>query len=173
MRKWIWGVAALVALALGANAISVGYPLWKIAREDLVGRDATLFAYHRFGVDPSGIVYDLWDVPLDASFADIARLFFVFADEMRGRDFDRIYLAYRGRVKFVMDGRDFKTIGDDRHFGQNPIYMVRTLPEKLVRPDGQPAFGQWTGGWLGVTTKQLEDLNEMHRQWYLDEMLRS
>lgn len=172
MKKLLAGIFAVMAIVVSANVASVEYSLWKVARNDAIGRDATLFAYHRFGVDPGGLVFDLWKVPISASAADVMRLFFSFAEEMRDRDFDRVYLAYRGKLRFVMDGRDFREIGSERHFGQNPIYLVRTFPEKLMHLDGLPAFGQWTGGWLGVMTKQLEDVSEMHRQWYLDEMLR-
>ncbi|BCG73329.1 hypothetical protein MesoLj113a_44870 [Mesorhizobium sp. 113-1-2] len=69
-----------------------------------------------------------------------------------------------------MDGDYFRQIGREREW-QNPVYVIRTLPENLKRIDGEPAFDTWTGGWLGVASKQMEDHAEFHKQWYLRDML--
>jgi hypothetical protein len=45
------------------------------------------------------------------------------------------------------------------------------LPEHVYALDGTPAFGTWTGGWLGVMGKQLDDSNEFHKQWWVNEAL--
>ena len=50
---------------------------------------------------------------------------------------------------------------------QNPVYTMRTFSSHLYRPDGTKAFPEWTGGWLGVMTKEMEQFNEFHQQWYL------
>lgn len=47
---------------------------------------------------------------------------------------------------------------------------MRNFPENLYRPDGQRAFGSWTGGLLGVVGKQMEDFREFHKQWYVEDM---
>ncbi|BAV45427.1 Uncharacterized protein MLTONO_0524 [Mesorhizobium loti] len=69
-----------------------------------------------------------------------------------------------------MDGDYFRQTGREREW-QNPVYVIRTLPENLKRIDGEPAFDTWTGGWLGVASKQMEDHAEFHKQWYLRDML--
>jgi len=53
---------------------------------------------------------------------------------------------------------------------QNPVYTIRTFPENLYTIDGKNVYGEWTGGLLGVVTKQMEDFNDFHKKWYIDEM---
>ena len=47
---------------------------------------------------------------------------------------------------------------------------MRTFPENVYRPDGARAFDSWTGGVLGVLGKQMEDFNEFHKQWYIEDL---
>lgn len=53
----------------------------------------------------------------------------------------------------------------------NPVYTIRTLPEKLRRPDGSRAFSVWTGGMIGVLGAQMDDVNNFAGQWYLDDAI--
>jgi hypothetical protein len=39
-----------------------------------------------------------------------------------------------------------------------------------MNPDGSSAYPEWTGGWLGVASKQINDFNDFHSKWYLDDM---
>ena len=72
-------------------------------------------------------------------------------------------------AKFVLEGDYFQTLG--KEYGtQNPVYTMRTFPEKLYSPDGQRAFGRWSGGLLGIVGKQMEDFTEFHKQWYVEGM---
>jgi len=71
---------------------------------------------------------------------------------------------------FTMSGEDFTELGSSYDGSENPIYLLRTLPEKLHRPDGTAAFGSWEGGWLGVMTRQLEDLTAFGVAWSTGEI---
>ena len=66
----------------------------------------------------------------------------------------------------AIDTETFVRTGQQQ-FGavQNPVYLIRTLPEKLYKPTGEGAFGQWTGGLLGVLGKQMDDANTAAKQW--------
>lgn len=69
----------------------------------------------------------------------------------------------------MLKGDYFQTIGLE--YGvQNPVYTLRTLPENVYTLEGKQAFGSWTGGWLGVVGKQMEDLNEFHRLWFMSDL---
>lgn len=35
------------------------------------------------------------------------------------------------------------------------------MPSHVYNLDGTPAYETWSGGWLGVMNKQLEDLDDM------------
>ena len=156
-----------LAILVGINALRVQMPV----QEALKNTDQmTVAAYYRFGVMPDAIVFDLWQLGGEASGAMILGRFFQFAEERKDRDFREVRLAHKGKTKFILDGDDFQEIGDQVSW-QNPVYLVRTFPEKLMTPDGRPAYGTWTGGMLGVLNAQLEDVNEMAREWYLKDMI--
>ena len=53
---------------------------------------------------------------------------------------------------------------------QNPVYTIRTFPEHLSRPDGAQAFSTWTGGILGVLSKQMDDFNKFNKEWYIEDL---
>jgi hypothetical protein len=53
------------------------------------------------------------------------------------------------------------------------VYVIRTFPEKLTTPGGVSAFLTWEGGLLGVANKQMEDFNDFHDQWYMQDLLYS
>ncbi len=126
--------------------------------------------YHEIYVNPSVIVLDLKSVSSTNSMVDVFRVLMQFSVRMKDRDFERILLSYRGDVKFQIKGNYFKQLGNE-YGEQNPVYTMRTFPEKLYRPDGSRAFGSWSGGLLGVLSKQMNDFNEFHQQWYLKEIL--
>ena len=169
MKKWIiYGLMFVVAL-IAFNVLAVH----RHAHAALKGSDdITIVAYYRNGIMVNSIVYDLWGVSPEASHAFILGRFFQFAEELEGRDFKEVRLAYRGKTKFILDGDDFGDIGRSYKY-QNPVYIVRTLPEKLKTPSGRDAYSSWSGGALGVLGAQMDDVNQMARDWYLADMFSS
>jgi len=129
------------------------------------------FVYFSNLNDPSTLVFDLQKVSGTNSMTDVFRVFLQFAENVQTRKFEHVELAYLGRTKFKLDGGYFQQIGKERSW-QNPVYTIRTFPENLKNPDGSRAYPEWTGGWLGVTGKQFEDVNDFHRKWYVDEMFK-
>jgi len=129
-------------------------------------RNAAFSLDAHYGDDAKTLVLDLRDVR-SASPADLWRGVFQSAAALHdaGLAFDRVVLARSGSPVFVLSGDDFSTLGAEFGGGQNPVYLLRTLPEKLSRPDGQPAFGTWTGGLIGVTTRQMEDVSTAAKEW--------
>ncbi len=118
------------------------------------------------------LLYNLTQVSNKKSMADVFRVFLQFSESVSSYDFDKIILAHNGKKKFLIDGEYFKKIGKEFDF-QNPVYTTRTFPEHLNNLDGTPAYPGWTGGWLGVVGKQIEDFNDFHKQWYLNELAKT
>jgi hypothetical protein len=165
-RTWIYWVAGLVLALIAWNAI-VFVPVSRaLSDED----DASMFAYRRWLVSPSQIVVDVWSVEGSQSMAGMDRMLFKAAEGLQDRSYNTVALAYRGETKLLIDGSYFQEIGATREI-QNPVYTMRTMQEHLYNPDGSPAFGVWTGGWLGVLGKQLEDHNEFHKRWWVNDAL--
>lgn len=134
-------------------------------------RDLEVLAYYRYGVIPDSIVLDIRSVGLENSAAATIGGLIKFADELSDREFREVVLAWRGEARFILNGEDFLQMGKEAGY-QNPIYTIRTLPEKLTRPDGSEAFPTWRGGMLGVLGEQMDDVNKFAREWYLNEAIR-
>lgn len=166
---WIVGaVASLLIAIIAVNWVRVTLPV----KEGLQGRDdIAAIGYYHWAVAPGTIVYDLREVGPSASSASVIGAFFGFADEMKDRKFNEVLLAWRGDVRFRLSGDDFQMIGAEFAW-QNPVFMLRTFPEKLKTPEGRPAFETWSGGMLGVLNQQMDDVNGFTEQWFMRDALK-
>lgn len=164
-RPLIWLLGFLLAL-IAWNAVVTVPAARALGGED----DSTLVAYRRWLLSPSQIVVDVWSVKGTQSMAGMDRMLFKTAEGLQNRSYDTVVLAYRGKTRLLMDGSYFQEMGATRGT-QNPVYTMRTMQEHIHNPDGSAAFGVWTGGWLGVLGKQLEDHNEFHKRWWINDAL--
>ena len=157
-------VAVLVVWSL--NYMLIGRPVERKLGADLRNRGYSLCAHYRFYIDTSTLVLDLRSLE-SAAPVDLFRALFQSAEALNesGRTFEMVVLARSGTAVFLMKGDDFRATGAEFSGGQNPVYLIRTLPEKLLQPSGVAAFHSWEGGLLGVLGKQMEDANEAARQW--------
>ena len=101
--------------------------------------------------------------------ADVFRVFLQFSDKVQSQRFTEVELLYKGKLKFRIAGDYFQTLGKEYSF-QNPVYTMRSFPENLKNPDGTRAYAEWSGGILGVALKQMEDFNDFHKRWYLEDL---
>lgn len=97
---------------------------------------------------------------------DVTRVFFQFAESQEDTPYEKVILASKGENKFYVTGAYFKQVGSD-YLTENSLYLLNHLPENVKNLDGTPAFETWGGGWLGVASKQIDDLNSLHDQWWL------
>lgn len=143
---------------------------WVQAAQDDDPRNASfqVDGRYQYYVTPGVLVLDLTTVDSDRmSPVDLWRGLLQIAARAaeENRQYDRVVLARNRTPVFVMQGDDFSELGVERVAGQNPVYQLRTLPENLYRPDGEGAFGQWSGGMIGVLTEQMEDVKEAALAW--------
>lgn len=162
------GITVTAAAVLFWNYTAVQKPLGTVIEND--PRNAGIVVKAHFGnyVAPNELVFDLKSVGSDKSPADVFRLFLQFSESLKDRQFSKVVLAYNGTPKFQLKGEYFQQLGRE-YATQNPVYTMRTFPENLYKLDGTQAFGQWTGGWLGVLQKQMGDFTEFHKQWYIND----
>ncbi len=118
---------------------------------------------------PSLLVIDVKEVSDENSAADVFRVLLQYASEIQKMEFEKVNLNSKGKAKFYLKGDYFRELGEEYDF-QNPVYTMRTFPENVYNLDGQKAFPTWTGGIIGVTGKQIEDFNEFHKQWYINDL---
>lgn len=115
---------------------------------------------------PSVLVIDLRRVDADAATVDVLRALFQSAQSHKVSRFDQVLLAHRGMPKFALDGAYYTQLGQE--FGeQNPVYTIRTLPQNVRKLDGTPAYETWSGGMPGILNRQMEDVNQFPRDWFI------
>jgi hypothetical protein len=88
------------------------------------------------------------------------------AEALDNKEFKLVYLASKGENKFFIKGDYFIKLGQE-YSSQNPVYTVRTFPENLFLISGKEAYSKWTGGVFGVLSQQMDDLNDVYREWSL------
>jgi hypothetical protein len=170
LKRGLWVFFAMVAVVFAGvwtlNSLLVGQPVQKKLNSDPRNQGYALRAHFGHYINPSTLVLDLREAERVAP-VDLFRALFQSAEAFHesGRKFDKVLLARGGTPVFLITGNEFAALGAEYSAGQNPVYLIRTLPEKLYRPSGEAAFGRWEGGWLGVLTKQMEDANNAAQQW--------
>jgi len=122
-----------------------------------------------YGDKQSTLVFNHINISGDKSAVDVFRLFLQFAEKVKDYKFNKVELAFRKEVIFFINGDYFSKLGEE-FSTQNPVYTMRTFPENLKKPDGENAYPKWEGGLLGITSKQMEDFSDFHRQWYIDQL---
>jgi hypothetical protein len=164
----VLGAIILVAICTiaGWNYIAAQRPASEVIGKDPRNAGISVFAHYEGFVNPNVLVFDLRSISGSNSPIDVSRVLLQYADKVQEKSFSQVILSYRGTPKFMLKGEYFRTLGREYDF-QNPVYTLRTLPENVYNIDGTPAFGTWTGGWLGVVGKQMENLNDFHKRWYL------
>jgi len=174
-RKWMIALlvpAVLFGLVFGINHIMLQGKMNDVIRADFRNAGLKVSTHYGFFVNPTVLVYDLRSVPADKAPADVFRLLLEFAESVSDQEFGLVKLAYRGRVKFLLDGSYFQQIGREYEY-QNPVYLARTFPEHLMKPDGTRAYPVWTGGLIGVSLQQMKDFLDFHSKWYIQDLMSS
>lgn len=172
MKKLAAVILLFLTLGLGLaafNYVGVYGPVSKRLAEDPRNEKVDVWVYRENGVSLSNVVFDLRHVGDEAAPADIFRTLFQAAEALKESELERVVLAHAGKKKFYLTGEHFAEIGGSFK-GQNPMYLLRTLPEKVHKLDGSKAYGTWTGGLLAVVGKQMEDLSTFSKDWYLEDI---
>jgi len=172
MNKMILVVLAVIVLGasgiLAVNYYQLQSPMNSVLRRDPRNDGVDVSVHYSNFVNPSTLVFDLRTVTGSKSPEDVFRVLLQYADRIKDMQFDDIALAYKGVVKFRIDGRYFRTLGEE--YGvQTVLYTIRTFPEHLKTAAGTRAYPEWTGARIGVMKRQIKDFNDFHRQWYLAE----
>ena len=159
----IAALAILVGVCL-YNA-SVATPVAMRLSSDTRDKGIALVAYRTWAVHPHDITIDLIGFDMEKTPADLIRTFFEAAASLKGRKFGTVTLARQGKPVFEMTGTDFLVLGSSFDLGENPAYLIRTLPQSLTKPDGDRAFGTWEGGLIGVLGQQMKDAGAFAVDW--------
>lgn len=166
-RKVLWVILLLPVLAAaviyGYNYYTLQIPLNSVIEKDSRNNGIKVSITYESYINVSSIEYTLEEFSGLAP-VDIFRVFLQYAEALKNRNFNHVTLSLRGKPKFKIEGSYFKQLGSE-YSTQNPAYTIRTFPENLLNTDGSRAYGQWTGGVLGVLKQQMEDFNDFIKKW--------
>jgi hypothetical protein len=153
----------------GVNYFQLQTQMNQILNSDPRNKGIDVSVHYKNYINISTLVYDLKSVSDNNSMADVFRVFMHYANKIENKKFDKVELSFRGNTKFIVKGDYYNRMGKEFP-QQNPIYIIRTFPENLYRIDGSNAYPKWSGGLIGVVSKQMEDFNNVHKLWYIDDL---
>lgn len=125
------------------------------------------FTLHTDGND---LEYCVNNISGEASSMDVFRVFLHAADQLKEKRFENVRLCFRREARFVLDGNDFAVIGAE-YETQNPLYTIRTFPEKLLLTDGTAPYKEHRGGVLYLMRVQMADFQDMNEKWYMTDLI--
>lgn len=159
-----WWLLLIFPLSACGNELSAEK---KLILEKDARNEAVDFTLRTKGND---LQYCVNSISGEASAMDVFRVFLHTADQFKGRQFENVHLCFRKEARFVLDGNDFAVIGAE-YETQNPLYTIRTFPEKLHLPDGTTPYEEHRGGVLYLMRVQMADFQDMNEKWYLTDLM--
>jgi hypothetical protein len=169
LRKILVITILVISIIFSWNYLSLQKNISEIVESDSRNSGISVYSHFNWFINPNVIVFDIRGVSHDKSSMDVSRILLQLSEKLKEKEYESIILSFKGKSKFVLKGNFFKATGLE-YGTQNPVYTLRSLPQNVFNLDGTAAFSTWTGGLLGVLGKQMEDLNEFHKQWYVNDL---
>ena len=165
-------IFALIVLTIfSANYFFLQRHMNNVLSDDSRNSGIKVWVHYKWFVNPTELKYDLRSVSDQNSPLDVNRVVLQFSVKVKDTKYKKVYLSYKGEDKFYFKGDYFQNLGKEYEF-QNPVYTLRTLPENVYQLNGELKYGVWEGGLLGVLGKQMEDLNDFAKDWFLDDLIK-
>jgi predicted Zn finger-like uncharacterized protein len=160
----------IVLITFLFNYVNLQKPMNDVLKKDHRNNGIEVSVHYSKYISTSTLIYDLKSVSMKKTKADVFRVLLQYAKKLKNKRYKTIVLCFKGQRKFKIDGGYFRKLGQE-YSRQNPVYLMRTFPENVFNLDGSRAYKAWAGGLLGVTAQQIEDFNDFHDKWYLNEMI--
>jgi len=157
-------VFALPVLVFLLNFGLFQQPVNAVLQRDSRNQGISVRAHWRWYVDPTVLVYDLRDIPANATVVDALRPLLHFAYKQKGRQFVRVDLAWRGTTRFSIRGSDFAELGRQYPY-RSPVDTMTVMPGILYRPDGSRAFPARSGSLAEQNSQLLVDFTTFVNSW--------
>lgn len=121
--RLIWKVCAagttVAVVIAGWNHVSVNARVAKRLAQNPANDSLSVLAYHQYAVLPSVLVLDLRKVGDEASAAGFIRVLLQSAEALKGKKFDGVVLAHRGKQKLQLEGGYFRKLGEEFEFSKS------------------------------------------------------
>ena len=125
-------------------------------------RYAELFRHDR-------IIFDLKKIKDPAKVTPFLCLL-EFAKKMSSEPVEKVFLQYKGRTKYYVDGVDFKTLGVKASF-MDPDKLMLDFPEMLKDGQGRLLFEKPYGDEQWVRQKKMKNFRVFLFNWYIDDWI--
>lgn len=165
-RKLIFTTVLIITLVASWNYFSLQRNISEIIKSDSRNDGISVFVHYEWFINPNILVFDLRNITSSKSPMDVSRVLLQLSEKLKENTYNHVILSFEGKSRFILKGDFFKVTGNE-YGTQNPVYTLRTLPQNVYHLNDKKAFSTWSGGVLGVMGKQMEDLTEFHKQWYI------
>lgn len=167
--KWVGSLLLVVAVSIFLfNYLTLQIPANKKILEDSRNIGVKISLHYKYFILPSILIFDIKSLSGEKSPSDVFRVFLNTAASLKNKEYSKVELFSKGKIKFFIKGSYFKQLGAE-YGEQNVVYTIRTFPENLFLSNGASAYQQWSGGWLGVMSKQMEDFNDACNKWFKED----
>jgi hypothetical protein len=92
------------------------------------------------------------------------------AREIHYREYRTIYLQYKGKTKFILDGNDFSRVGIKMQLSSIDNVLV-DFPAMVKKPNGMRVYTEPYGDSQWVLQKKAKNFKDFLSEWYLDEWI--
>jgi len=176
-RKGVFAIIGVFAIVAGAilavflyNQVKLQGPLDKVLAADDRNKNVNARAHFDHWIDSGTVVFNLSTVAGNSSQMDVFRVLLQFARSQKEQKYKQVILASYGENKFIVPGDYFQQLGAE-YGSQNPVYTIRTFPHHVSNMSGEKPFPEYTGGILGVLGKEMDEFNDMNKQWFLNDYI--
>lgn len=169
-KRWILVILlgfAAILLSIYFLNMNLDNIVQKVLNADYRNIYFSLSARYSGYVNVGTLVLDLRKADNSAP-VDLFRGLFQTAEALyqSNKRFSIVFLSTHGRTIFSMDGSDFYILGREYTNQENPLYLMRTLPEKLKTPSGYKAYERiFPEGFLVQVGKELKDAVDVAQKW--------
>lgn len=161
-KKLVFVGTPLVAALIGysANLFLLQEPVNDILKENAAFNGMKVSAHYQYYVVPGVVVYDLEGLSVRQTPIDVQTALLEFAKKVKEKRYSRVDLAYRGEMKFSIDGASFTKLGQE-YANRNFDYVLYKFPRLFRAESAKPVKG----------TSERDALLEFHREWYGEDQL--
>lgn len=168
--KWLLGIIGLIILfSFLWNLFVLQIPVNRRIKSDSRNSGISIKVHYKYYINPKTLVFNIKEISGSNSAADVFRTFLTTSAELKDKKFGKVELASKGKIKFYIIGEYFNSIGSE-YGDQNVVFTIRTFPKNVYFPSGDLAYSTWTGGLLGVMSKQMDDFNDLCKNWFLNDL---
>lgn len=109
--KIILSILAIVCIVAVFNYINLQRHMNSVLKEDPRNKGVSVWVHYKWFLNPTELKYDLRSMTGENSPLDVNRVMLQFAEKIKDKQFNKVYLCYKGEDKFYLKGDFFQNLG--------------------------------------------------------------